>query len=293
MPQLLNVTNYLDKVIEMNKAEDIDISDYSISPIVSWAEDSNAEIYYLRVYDSSNNEIHRSPRLESPSYQIPENVMDYGNIYYFRLLNQNYDDCDIYDWGQCIENRSSTWVKFIPMNALKLSGIEIVKGIDICDIRWGTTFIGKVYEGSLEVGNWWTVIRHTNTENIEVCGGTNNLLKVKLVVNLYDGNRLVLGLSDHDNEEEVVWDAIAPLCGPSCNDESCACPNNPDLIRSWICEEGKPEGYGPVATIENLELREKFGTTMDIESASLTGFLCHNWAFIPRVAATLNIVWSE
>jgi hypothetical protein len=51
-----------------------------------------------------------------------------------------------------------------------------------------------------------------------------------------------------------------------------------------------PDGYGPVATIESLELKERFGTTLDIESASLTGWLCHNWAFIPRVAADLTVV---
>ena len=193
---------------------------------------------------------------------------------------------------------------FVPLNGagvdpsanildINLMGMEIVKGIDIGDIRYGTMFIGNVFKDSENVGNWYTVIRHTDTENIEVCGGTNNLLKVKLVVNLNDGNRLVLGLNDPDNDEEVVWDATAPLCGPSCYDESCACPNNSDLIQSWICEEGMPEGYGPMATIENLELREKFGTTVDIKSASLTGFLCHNWAFIPRVAANLNVVLGE
>lgn len=174
-----------------------------------------------------------------------------------------------------------------------LSGIEIVKGIDIGDIRYGTMFLGKVYEGGSHVGNWWTVIRHTDTENIEVCGGTNNLLKVKLVVNLNDGNWLLLGLNDPDNEEEVVWDAKAPLCGPACYDEDCVCPSKPDLIEPWNCATPLPEDYGPVATIENLELKQKFGTTLDIEGAFLTGWLCHNWTFIPRVTASLTVILDD
>jgi hypothetical protein len=180
---------------------------------------------------------------------------------------------------------------------LKLMGIEIVKGIDIGDIRYGTMFMGKVFESSIHVGNWYTVIRHKDTENIEVCGKTNNLLKVKLVVNLNEGslagNRLVLGLSDFVNEEEVVWDAMAPICGPACYDEDCVCPSKPDLIKPWNCAMPLPEDYGPVATIENLELIQKFGTTLDIEGAFLTGWLCHNWAFIPRVTASLTVVLED
>ena len=189
----------------------------------------------------------------------------------------------------------------VPTNAnikeLNLSGVEVIKGIDIGDVRYGTTFIGEVYEGLTKVGYWWTVIRHTDTENIEVCGGTNNLLKVKFVVVLNDGslagNRMVLGLQDPSIVEDVVWDATAPICGPACFDEDCACPNNPDLIEDWNCGQPMPEGNGPVATIENLELIEKFGSTLNIEEAFLSGWLCHNWAIIPRVAATLTVVLDE
>ena len=179
----------------------------------------------------------------------------------------------------------------------RLSGVEIVKGIDIGDIRYGTAFMGKVYEGLTKVGYWWTVIRHTDTENIEVCDGTNNLLKVKLVVVLNGGtlagNRMVLGLQEPGIVDDVVWDAMAPLCGPACYDDSCICPNHPDEIEPWDCDLPMPVGYGPVATIENLDLKEKFGSTLRIEDAFLSGWLCHNWAFIPRVAATLNVVLAD
>lgn len=49
--------------------------------------------------------------------------------------------------------------------------MEVAKGRDWGDIRYGTMFVGKVYEGSdasgySEVVTWGTVIRHTNAEDI-------------------------------------------------------------------------------------------------------------------------------
>ena len=184
-----------------------------------------------------------------------------------------------------------------PATEFKLSGVEIVKGFDIGDVRYGTTFMGNVYEGDDKVGYWWTVIQHTDTENIEVCGESNNLLNVKLVVVLNGGtlagNRLVLGLQEPEVVEDVLWDSVAPVCGFPFFDKPCACPDHPDDIEIWNCELPIPERYGPVATIEHLNLKEKFGTTLNIEEAYLSGWLCHNWSFIPRVAANLTIVLEE
>jgi hypothetical protein len=109
-------TNALDNIIWMDAADGIKISDFSTSPLVSWNEDPDAQRYYLRVYDSSNKEIHRSPQLESPEYQIPSNVLNNLQQYYFRLLNQNYDG----EWQ--MENRSSTWIGFMPLSKLYGTG---------------------------------------------------------------------------------------------------------------------------------------------------------------------------
>lgn len=184
----------------------------------------------------------------------------------------------------------------------KLKGLEVVKGFDIGDIRYGTTFLGEVHEGSessgfQEVIYWWTVIRHTDTENIEVCGGTNNLLKVTLEVVLdggtLAGNRLVLGLKDPSFVEDVVWDRMAPLCGPACYDEDCACPNNPEELEEWNCTMQLPEGYGPVARIPSLDLQKKWGTTLSIDEAHFSGWLCHNWLFVPRVLGYLTVTLPD
>lgn len=183
----------------------------------------------------------------------------------------------------------------------KLAGAEIIKGCDFGDIRYGTTFIGKVHEGSDAlgftcVGRWWTVIQHTNTENIEVCGGTNNLLRVNLVVVFESGslagNKLVLGLKEPDLTGDVVWDSMAPMCGPAFFDDDCVCPNNPEEIEEWDCDLPMPPDYGPVATVPGLELIEKFGSTLSIEEAYISGYLCHNWLYVPRVLTYLFVEWK-
>jgi hypothetical protein len=181
----------------------------------------------------------------------------------------------------------------------KLMGVEVIKGFDFGDIRYGTKFTGKIFEGSddlgySDVGYWWTTICHTDTENIEVCDGTNNLLRFRLVViftdGSFDGHRLYLKLKEPGLVEDVYWDSIAPMCGPAYQDPDCVCPNNPDDIQPWDCsDQTMPEGYGPVATIPELELKRRFGTTLNFTKASLTGWLCHNWLFVPRVLGYLTL----
>jgi hypothetical protein len=107
-------THYLDKIVRMDPAKEIKISDKGTSPVISWAGNKFAQRYYVRILDSTDNEIHRSPPLENPRYQIPAGTMTVGDVYYFRILIQNYDDCAVYSWGRCLENRSSTWIEFIP-----------------------------------------------------------------------------------------------------------------------------------------------------------------------------------
>jgi hypothetical protein len=54
-----------------------------------------------------------------------------------------------------------------------------------------------------------------------------------------------------------------------------------------------PEGYGPVATISGLDLKALRGSTIDIKHAYLSGYLCHNWEFIPRVLGYLTFELDE
>jgi len=184
--------------------------------------------------------------------------------------------------------------------AFKLTGAEVFKGIDIGPVRFGTTFLGRVLkcdsfnENCVDVGYWKSFIRYTGTENIEVCDGTNDILAFTMdlvfVDGTYAGKRLVLSLAD-SNDEDVLWEYKAPICGPAIQDPACRCPNDPAQIEPWNCDEPEPmpDGFGPVAVIPNLMLQKSWGSTLDIESADLFGLLCHNWKFIPRVGGVLHL----
>ena len=182
--------------------------------------------------------------------------------------------------------------------AFKLTGAEVFKGIDIGPVRFGTTFLGRVFKcdsfnkNCVDVGYWKSFIRYTGTENIEVCDGTNDILAFTMdlifVDGTYAGKRLVLSLAD-SNDEDVLWEYKAPICGPAIQDPACRCPNDPAQIESWNCDEPMTELYGPVAVIPNLMLQKSWGSTLNITGADLFGLLCHNWRFIPRVGGVLHL----
>lgn len=178
--------------------------------------------------------------------------------------------------------------------AFKLRGLEIFKGIDIGSVRCGTTFVGRVFQNDYgEVGYWKSVICYTGAEFIEECEGKQDILRFNLEVVFYRGSfaghRLVLRLIyNPDETEDVFWGFKAPVCGPAIQDPECACPNNPCQIVEWNCDDGL-NGDGPIAALSPLELTKSWGSTLDVKCGQIEGWLCHNWAFIPRVNGTLRI----
>jgi hypothetical protein len=185
--------------------------------------------------------------------------------------------------------------------AIKLTGAEVFKGIDVGPVRFGTTFLGRAFkcdsfnENCEDVGYWKSFIRYTGTENIEVCGGTNDILAFTMelifVDGTYAGKQLVLSLAD-SNAEDVLWEYETFMCGPAIQDPKCFCPNDPGQIDPWNCDAPMPAGHGPVAVIPNLMLRKSWGSTLDVTGADLFGLLCHNWKFIPRVGGVLHLYFN-
>ncbi len=87
--------------------------------VISWDPVEYAYRYFVRFY-LNGGELYdcRSSMLENPSYEIPDHLpncnIDPNTNYVVRILSQNYDECDQYDSGYGLENRSSTWADFIP-----------------------------------------------------------------------------------------------------------------------------------------------------------------------------------
>jgi len=103
-------SNNLDHVRKIRATLNIRFSNETISPALVWDPNIDAEEYYLRIYQLSNQkEVFRSPRLKSTSYQVPGHVMAVGTGYVFRILAHDYDVCSQHASGFCVENRSSTW----------------------------------------------------------------------------------------------------------------------------------------------------------------------------------------
>jgi len=204
------------------------------------------------------------------------------------------------DWG-CISGDCTTDPSCIdgcrsPVE-FKLKGLEAFIGVNFGSVRCGTTFIGRVFqynniaEQYVDVGYWKSVICFTDYVNIEVCGETHDVFGFNLEVFFdagdYAGKRLVLRLKA-PVEGAVNWDFKAPVCGPAIQDPACACPDNPDKIHDWDCYAGL-NGDGPIAAISPLELKKSWGSSLNIKCGEIEGWLCHNWAFIPRVGGILRI----
>jgi hypothetical protein len=170
-----------------------------------------------------------------------------------------------------------------------LEGLEIAKGIDIGSIRIGTSFAGKVLDasGEEEQGFWSVSLNHRGAKNIEVCGGTNDIVSLRLVVCFtkgpHDGNQLVLGMTDLRRKQDVFW--RFDYFGIPCEIGGGACdPCSPDAARI-DCALG---GASNLAVISDISLVRSRGSTLNVESAVLTeGQLCHYFPIIPRVFGKL------
>lgn len=173
-----------------------------------------------------------------------------------------------------------------------LEGLEIAKGIDIGTIRIGTSFAGRVLdEGGSEQGFWSATLSHRGASNIEVCGGTNDIVSLRMVVCFTQGPRsgkqLILGMVDLRRNEDVFWDYN--YSGPPCELGGFGCdPCSPDADRG-DCEPG---GRSDLAVIPQLDLLPYKGSTLKVLGASLkNGLLCHYFPIIPRVFGNLELVF--
>jgi hypothetical protein len=112
-------SNNLDRIRKIKATRNIHFSNETISPAVYWDPNTDADNYYVRIYQSSTQkEIFRSPHLKTTIYQIPGDIMAAGTSYVFRILAHDYDVCSQHATGNCLENRSSTWSRdFTPRGA--------------------------------------------------------------------------------------------------------------------------------------------------------------------------------
>ncbi|MGA1864523.1 MAG: hypothetical protein ACMUHX_05625 [bacterium] len=189
-------------------------------------------------------------------------------------------------WGQ------DNYVEFT------LKGFEIAKGNNIDEeTRVGARFMGSVinFNGN-EIGLFSTVLDFKGYNNIEVCGGTNDIISLRMTILFTSGNyawrTMVLKMEDASSKD-VFWDFdTSENCG--IGGMGCNCPPT-DLFdcdldgdeTSLIASVG-----GDLNSGEGIHLIPTWGSSLIflrwVESASLSGYLCHHYPFIPRVSGTIR-----
>jgi hypothetical protein len=174
---------------------------------------------------------------------------------------------------------------------LRLEGLELAKGVDLTDTyRVGTIFAGEVFNANdIKIGRWTAMLSHRGTENIEVCGGRGDIVTMRLTIKFDSGEKLVLGMIDLSGEDDVFWDNI--YNGPPCALGGLVCEScGKQDLQTATCDESSDSEYSDLATVNDIYLKPKLGSTINIKSAILhDGRLCHYYPVIPRVSAWLKI----
>jgi hypothetical protein len=120
------LTHVLDKPRAIPLASNIQLSDSSLTPTVTWDpvlfdDDDNPGTppvpvagYTVRILTASNNQFFQSAFLTQPSFTVPPGVLSPGQTVFFRIIA---DDLDSTEPGSPQENRSSTFSSFFSTNA--------------------------------------------------------------------------------------------------------------------------------------------------------------------------------
>jgi hypothetical protein len=179
----------------------------------------------------------------------------------------------------------------------ELKGVEILKGIDRGDTRYGTTFIGKILEEGGDLGYWSVVLNFKDYEYIEVCGETNDIVWLRMVVVFtggdHQGDKLVLRMRDRKGIPDVFWDYDADLC--PIGGIGCSCPDwEVPISCSDTCSDTSSIARigDEYETDKGIVLTPRRTISSQVENAYLNGWLCHNYPFVPRVSGTLQINWK-
>jgi hypothetical protein len=182
---------------------------------------------------------------------------------------------------------------------LLLKGLEIAKGIDIGDVRYGTKFTGEILDGDFfDIGYWYVTLNYIGAENVEVCGGENDIIQARMTIVVENGEysgMVILSMRDRSGSPDVFWSYSDFLCGFGGLD--CPYPWEEPIEDVENCLfDSDPEQYGPIGRVggENggVYLRKVFATGYfrQVGGATFTGWLRHNYPFIPRVDGTLELM---
>lgn len=180
-----------------------------------------------------------------------------------------------------------------------LSGFEIAKGKDIDEeTRVGARFMGSVINPNGDkVGFFSTVLDFKGYDFIESCGGTNDIISLRMTILFTSGDyawRTMILKMDDTSYENVFWyldtsencriGGIGCNCPPVSDLVDCDLDGDQTALIAWVGRDFNSE--------EGIHLRPIWGSSFiflrKVKCASLSGYLCHHYPFIPRVSGTIK-----
>jgi hypothetical protein len=183
---------------------------------------------------------------------------------------------------------------------LTLKGFEIAKGTNIDgETRVGARFMGNVINSNgYEVGFFSTVLDFKGYNFIEVCGGTNDIISLRMTIFFTSGDyawrTMVLKIKD-SSSENVFWyldtsencgiGGIGCNCPPVLDLVDCGLDGDQTSLIAWVGSDYDSN--------EGINLKPTWGSSFvflrKVKCASLSGFLCHHYPFIPRVSGKIRL----
>ncbi len=146
-----HITNELDKPLLIPLAENVQLSDNSITPTVTWdpvffdddlnptTPDIEVDFYRVRFETALFNRIHISPWLESEySYIVPYGILRVGQFTSVRVEAYDIDE----EQGN-VENKSNSFISFVP-EPLFLGDIDVDHDVDASDLATLAANFGKM-----------------------------------------------------------------------------------------------------------------------------------------------------
>jgi hypothetical protein len=128
----------IDNPVELDVITGLSVSDYSTTPTVTFNPVAGADKYRLTIYNTPDlqKKIYQSSRSDTPSFDVPADLMTIGNDNYIRAEAHdiNMDDGDGVD---DLENRSLNHLTFTPTyrKEIRLLGdVDEDRDVDISDV---------------------------------------------------------------------------------------------------------------------------------------------------------------
>lgn len=172
---------------------------------------------------------------------------------------------------------------------------EWFPGFEIGGVTVGALASGNFFDSEGNNDGWVNISWTHDGLGIEECGETTELIRIKIVMNFYDGGRLVL-VGPADGTAGAYWGYDDP--DPACYDGNCPILSYSDFLDPNLipgddlasCEVGNPEAAYIAHIPEFLVTRQRFGSYgTSFHGGYVHGLLDHTPIVSPAVIGEITL----